>query len=46
MAEIIGTLIGFGIYLWLSSLGSNNGKPNHKNMTDSQIDNEVDKYLK
>lgn len=34
MGELISCLIGFGIYLWLSSLGCKNGKNQDKNNID------------
>ena len=45
MAELIGSIIGFLIYLALAGAFSGKGN-NHKNMSNSQIDNEIDKYLK
>lgn len=46
MLETIFYLIGFGIYFWLDWRFANKGRNNHKNMSNSQIDNEIDKYLK
>lgn len=45
MAKLIGYLIGFGFYLWLAGAFGGKGN-NHKNMSNSQIDNEINNYLK